>query len=371
MPTQQLFFVQCVTALSCIVSLVIMPLQQTLAHSSIKEYYLYDRQGSLLEVYESGQRRILSQTWSPWGERSVLYAPWLPSDSLSPRKSEVNSKTLLSYGLPAHMGYAGHKELIASSLVHVNDTRLYNASLKRFLNPNNRVAGGVRKENRYSFAYNNSLDYTYLDGYDEPVWTMGRVHAEAHRGCLSCRAGLEGLLRYGGHPLSATTELEMPAKASTGASSMLAAAGSSTVAHTVALAAVLPFTADGRFPFSVKTKGRVPQKPIGGQTITAYIGKLLGVTIDTVPGVGGVLADQVFAASFNDVFVLGGMAMTTDSSTVKTPHYSDSVAEHIMGKTTPANTWSANDVRFPSLIGKGTTLRSDRSAYNGFYGLGF
>ena len=147
--------VQRVIALLSIVSLVMLPLQQTVAASITKEYYHYNHQGSPIGVYDGKGNEILIQRWSSWGERQVL------------KTSAPGTSTgeLLKHGLPAHMGYTGHKDLVAAGLVFMGDTRLYSPPHKRFLNPDDRTTGGIRGENRFTYAFNNPLSFIDPDGH--------------------------------------------------------------------------------------------------------------------------------------------------------------------------------------------------------------
>ena len=142
-------------ALLCIVSLVMLPIQQALAATITKEYYHYNHQGSPIGVYDGKGNELLIQRWTPWGGRQVL------------KTSAPGTSTgaLLKHGLPAHMGYTGHKDLVAAGLVFMGDTRLYSPELKRFLNPDDRTTGGIRGENRSAYAYNNPIRFIDPDGH--------------------------------------------------------------------------------------------------------------------------------------------------------------------------------------------------------------
>ena len=153
--TRQRSIAQGVMTLLCIVSLVLLPLQQALAATITKEYYHYNHQNSLIGVYDGEGNELLIQRWTPWGERQVLKTS-APASSTG---------ALLKHGLPAHMGYTGHKDLVAAGLVFMGDTRLYSPKLKRFPNPDDRTTGGIRGENRSSYAYNNPISYTDPDGH--------------------------------------------------------------------------------------------------------------------------------------------------------------------------------------------------------------
>ena len=142
-------------ALLCIVNLVMLPLQQALAATITKEYYHYNHQGSPIGVYDGKGNELLIQRWTPWGERQVLKTS-APASSTG---------ALLKHGLPAHMGYTGHKELVAAGLVFMGDTRLYSPKHKRFLNPDDRITGGIRGENRSAYAYNNPIRFIDPDGH--------------------------------------------------------------------------------------------------------------------------------------------------------------------------------------------------------------
>ena len=152
--------VQCIVVLSYIAGLVMLPLQQAFASSSSMEYYHHNYQGSLIEVYDYNgetETRTLSQAWLPWGERQVL-------DTSTGDSAGTSAGELLKNDLPVHMGYTGHKQLIATGFVLVGDARLYDPGLRRFLNPNDQTSGGIKGQNRFAYAYNNPMTYIEPDG---------------------------------------------------------------------------------------------------------------------------------------------------------------------------------------------------------------
>ena len=151
---------QSATTLFYIASLVLLPVQQALAATITKEYYHYNHQGSPIGVYDGKGNELLIQRWTAWGERQVLKAS-APATSTG---------ALLKHGLPAHMGYTGHKGLVAAGLVLIGDTRLYSPRHKRFLNPDDRTTGGIRGENRFSYAYNNPIRFIDPDGHVPWLW---------------------------------------------------------------------------------------------------------------------------------------------------------------------------------------------------------
>jgi hypothetical protein len=113
------------------------------------EYYHYDSQGSLLDVYRTGSRHKLSQRWNAWGERTVV----------SP--ASLQGSFLPSKNIPLYLGYKGTKSVSDDSLVLFNGSKVYSPRLHRLVNPNDTGTAG---DNHFVYANNNPLN----EGYEGP-----------------------------------------------------------------------------------------------------------------------------------------------------------------------------------------------------------
>lgn len=153
-----------VTAICCIVSLVMLSPHGAIAattvtldpadqvnYSESMLYHFYDHTGSLLDTLDEFNEPVLRQSWNAWGERSFHDGKTLSQAAYD--------------GLPVHQGFTGHKSIVNGDFVFAGDTRLYDPSIKRFLNTDDRTTGGIRGENHFSYAYNNPLAYVDPDGH--------------------------------------------------------------------------------------------------------------------------------------------------------------------------------------------------------------
>jgi RHS repeat-associated protein len=108
------------------------------AQEETKTFYLgHDRQGSLTIVIDGADNKVmLKQAWTAWGINS---------------KGAESVRRKFIQGFPMRLGYRGHKYLMDADVVLVNDSRLYDPKLKRYLSP----GGGI---SRFSYANNNPLN---------------------------------------------------------------------------------------------------------------------------------------------------------------------------------------------------------------------
>ncbi|SFR59897.1 RHS repeat-associated core domain-containing protein [Marinobacter gudaonensis] len=136
------------------------------------EYYQHDRQGSLIAAYDESGTTLVDNQWTPYGE---LYKSY-PAGGASSYTESQSYVERFKDGIPVRRGFTGHKTLFLSGLTFAGDTRLYDPALKRFYNTDDRMTGGIRGSNRFSYAYNNPLKFVDTDGH-MPIVVEGFITA--------------------------------------------------------------------------------------------------------------------------------------------------------------------------------------------------
>jgi len=129
----------------CLMGFMLLPINKAFAAGTM-EYYHYDSQGSLLDVYRTGSRHKLSQRWNAWGERKVV----------SP--ASLQGSFLPSKNIPLYLGYKGAKSVSDDSLVLFNGSKVYSPRLNRLINPDGTTTAG---DNHFVYASNNPLNEEY------------------------------------------------------------------------------------------------------------------------------------------------------------------------------------------------------------------
>jgi hypothetical protein len=129
----------------CLLSLILLPTSKVFSAGTM-EYYHYDSQGSLLDVYRKGSRHKLSQRWNAWGERTIV----------SP--ANLQGSFLPSKNIPVYLGYKGAKSVSDDSLVLFNSKKVYSPRLNRLVNPS---GTGTPGDNHFVYANNNPLNEEY------------------------------------------------------------------------------------------------------------------------------------------------------------------------------------------------------------------
>jgi RHS repeat-associated protein len=141
----RLLFSRKMIACFCLMGFMLLPIHKVFSAGTM-EYYHYDSQGSLLDVYRTGSRHKLSQRWNAWGERRVV----------SP--ASLQGSFLPSKNIPLYLGYKGAKSVSDDSLVLFNGSKVYSPRLHRLVNPDGTTTAG---DNHFVYANNNPLNEEY------------------------------------------------------------------------------------------------------------------------------------------------------------------------------------------------------------------
>ncbi|WP_444917757.1 RHS repeat-associated core domain-containing protein [Microbulbifer sp. JMSA003] len=157
------------------------------------QYLHRDHQGSIEKITDAEGIVILNMGFDPHGSRrKVDWNGDITQDQLA--------ELLLLQGYSTKRGYTGHEHLDRTGLIHMNG-RIYDPTLGRFLSPDPIVQAPSNSQswNRYSYVFNNPLQYTDPTGF---VASDDAPPCEAD--CGTGSSTYESEVEVVGNPLTAT-----------------------------------------------------------------------------------------------------------------------------------------------------------------------
>jgi len=124
-------------------------------------YYLCsDHLGSITDVVNASGAVVESFSFDPWGRRRN-------AGNWNDYNVNTGSNSLVS------RGYTGHEHLDDVGLINMNG-RMYDPLLGRMLSPDNLIPNpfSLQGYNRYSYVYNNPMNFTDPSGENPIVWIL-------------------------------------------------------------------------------------------------------------------------------------------------------------------------------------------------------